>query len=66
MKQNYFLRTLAVLLFLRFFVPSTIHGQSKATYEESLYEALEYRLLGPFRGGRSCTVAGVPGKPNLY
>jgi photosystem II stability/assembly factor-like uncharacterized protein len=36
------------------------------TYDESLYDALEYRLIGPFRGGRSAAVTGVPGKPNLY
>lgn len=29
-------------------------------------EALRYRLVGPFRGGRSCAVAGVPGKPLLF
>lgn len=38
-------------------------GQS---YDESLYGALEYRLLGPFRGGRSAAVTGVPNKPNLF
>ncbi|MFT5437579.1 MAG: photosystem II stability/assembly factor-like uncharacterized protein, partial [Ulvibacter sp.] len=31
-----------------------------------LYDALDYRLLGPFRGGRSAAVTGVPGKPNLF
>lgn len=36
------------------------------TYDEALYGALEYRLIGPFRGGRSAAVTGVPGKPNLY
>lgn len=36
------------------------------TFEESHYEALEYRLVGPFRGGRSATVTGVPNQPNLY
>ncbi|MDX1461783.1 MAG: glycosyl hydrolase, partial [Marinirhabdus sp.] len=36
------------------------------TYDDSLYGALEYRLIGPFRGGRSAAVTGVPGKPNLY
>ena len=34
--------------------------------DESLYDALEYRLIGPFRGGRSASVTGVPGKPNLF
>ena len=40
--------------------------QSGPQYPEELYSSLEYRLIGPFRGGRSGTVAGVPGKPNLY
>ena len=36
------------------------------TYDEKLFDALEYRLVGPFRGGRSAAVAGVQGKPNLF
>lgn len=36
------------------------------SYNESLYDALEYRLIGPFRGGRSAAVTGVPHKPNLF
>lgn len=36
------------------------------TYDESLYDGLEYRLVGPFRGGRSCAVTGVPGNPMLF
>ncbi|NNL79924.1 MAG: glycosyl hydrolase, partial [Flavobacteriaceae bacterium] len=35
-------------------------------FDESHYSALEYRLVGPFRGGRSAAVTGVPGKPNLF
>lgn len=31
-----------------------------------MYSALEYRLIGPFRGGRSAAVTGVPGKPDLF
>ncbi|NVN16926.1 glycosyl hydrolase [Muricauda sp. HICW] len=40
--------------------------QSSPEYPEELYSSLEYRLIGPFRGGRSGTVAGVPGEPDLY
>ncbi|WP_445383487.1 VPS10 domain-containing protein [Robiginitalea sp. IMCC43444] len=36
------------------------------SYPESLYSSMEYRLVGPFRGGRSAAVTGVPGKPNLF
>lgn len=37
------------------------------TYSPSLYAAMRYRLVGPFRGGRAITVAGIPGDPKtLY
>jgi photosystem II stability/assembly factor-like uncharacterized protein len=36
------------------------------TVNEDLYDALEYRLIGPFRGGRSAAVTGVPDQPNLF
>ncbi|MDC7995076.1 VPS10 domain-containing protein [Altibacter sp. HG106] len=35
-------------------------------YDEALYGSLEYRLIGPFRGGRSAAVTGVPEQPNLF
>ncbi len=36
------------------------------SYDEKLYNALEWRSIGPYRGGRSAAVTGVPGKPNLF
>ncbi len=36
------------------------------TYDESLYDALEWRSIGPFRGGRSVAVAGASSQPNVY
>ncbi|MAT54344.1 MAG: glycosyl hydrolase [Saprospirales bacterium] len=36
------------------------------TYDQKLYDALQWRLVGPFRGGRSAAVTGVPGKPKLF
>ncbi|MCH1517903.1 MAG: glycosyl hydrolase, partial [Flavobacteriaceae bacterium] len=36
------------------------------TFDTSLYGSLEYRELGPFRGGRAAAVTGVPGQPNLF
>lgn len=36
------------------------------TFDPALYDALTYREIGPFRGGRSAAVTGVPGKPNLF
>ena len=38
----------------------------KVSYDTSLYAGMKWRSIGPFRGGRSSTATGVPGKPNLY
>lgn len=35
-------------------------------FAEKYYNALQWRNIGPFRGGRSAAVTGVPGKANLY
>ncbi|HET7622268.1 MAG TPA: hypothetical protein VFK39_10230, partial [Gemmatimonadaceae bacterium] len=32
----------------------------------SLYSGLRWRHLGPFRGGRTDAVSGVPGRPNEF
>lgn len=41
-------------------------SQAQTAYPQELYSSLEYRLVGPFRGGRSAAVTGVPGQPNRY
>ncbi|WP_375579075.1 glycosyl hydrolase [Marivirga tractuosa] len=35
-------------------------------YDEKLYDALEWRGIGPYRGGRSAAVTGVADQPNLF
>ena len=45
-------------LFCSFFFLSSTNIQAQDV-DPSLYEALEYRLIGPFRGGRSAAVTGV-------
>ncbi|MCB0400322.1 MAG: glycosyl hydrolase, partial [Winogradskyella sp.] len=58
--MRFFTSLLAILLSF-----SGLNSQSQ-NFQESDYGALEYRLLGPFRGGRSAAVTGVPNQPNLY
>jgi photosystem II stability/assembly factor-like uncharacterized protein len=61
---HYSLPTIFAILMLFFgIIPLTTNAQ---TYDEAAYDALEYRLIGPFRGGRSAAVTGVPSKPNLF
>ncbi|MEO1436574.1 MAG: glycosyl hydrolase [Bacteroidota bacterium] len=42
-------------------VPSPV-----TAYNLDLIKSVEYRSIGPFRGGRSCAVSGVEGHPNLF
>ncbi|QXP51250.1 glycosyl hydrolase [Cellulophaga sp. HaHa_2_1] len=71
MKTNYLKNSMILLLLC--VLPLTALAQKKkkskqttAQIPETLYSSLEYRLLGPFRGGRSAAVTGVPGQPNLF
>src|SRR6267154_4263945 len=41
-------------------------AKNTLSYDEKLYQALEWRSIGPYRGGRSAAVTGVSGKPNLF
>jgi photosystem II stability/assembly factor-like uncharacterized protein len=34
--------------------------------EEKPFKGMRYRMIGPFRGGRSLTAAGIPGDPTTY
>ncbi len=55
--------TLFIAIGLLLFNYSPTQGQN---ISEDQYKSLEYRQIGPFRGGRSAAVTGVPGQPNLY
>jgi photosystem II stability/assembly factor-like uncharacterized protein len=34
--------------------------------QPKLYECLRWRMIGPFRGGRTVGATGVPGQPNVF
>jgi photosystem II stability/assembly factor-like uncharacterized protein len=36
------------------------------SYDPTLFSELRWRLIGPFRGGRTVAAVGVPGQPNLF
>ena len=37
-----------------------------AAVDSKLYDGMKWRQVGPFRGGRSAAVTGVPGSPTLF
>ncbi|HZK99836.1 MAG TPA: hypothetical protein VFC47_08040 [Caulobacteraceae bacterium] len=38
----------------------------QAGIPDSAFSAMNWRSIGPFRGGRAVAVAGVPGQPNVF
>src|SRR5262245_56712336 len=38
----------------------------KPTIDASLLSGIQWRNIGPFRGGRATTATGVPGQPLVY
>ncbi|MFO0095313.1 MAG: WD40/YVTN/BNR-like repeat-containing protein, partial [Gemmatimonadaceae bacterium] len=57
-------------------VPIALHAQGPAkppvraaalsTFDSTVFTALSWRNIGPFRGGRSVAVAGLPSQPLTY
>ena len=50
-------------------IPGTLQAQetdSDAKYATDLYEGLTFRMVGPYRGGRSTAVAGFVNKPTHF
>ncbi|MFK7830498.1 MAG: WD40/YVTN/BNR-like repeat-containing protein [Congregibacter sp.] len=45
---------------------SAVPLQARSQIAPSLIDGLEYRLVGPWRGGRVTAVTGVPENPHLY
>ncbi len=41
-------------------------AQENMVYDTTLYGALEYRMIGPFRAGRVTAVTGIAEKPYTY
>jgi photosystem II stability/assembly factor-like uncharacterized protein len=68
MKLPHFLLAVLIIVSGQALQAQKKNAAAKATtgYDEKLYNALEWRNIGPFRGGRSAAVTGVPGKPNLF
>ena len=44
----------------------SVEESESAKPEEKAFKGMKYRLIGPFRGGRSLTAAGIPGDSTTY
>jgi photosystem II stability/assembly factor-like uncharacterized protein len=46
--------------------PEGTPPHTPATHAADLYAGLRWRMIGPFRGGRTVAATGVPGQPNVF
>ncbi|MCX6207165.1 MAG: glycoside hydrolase [Bacteroidetes bacterium] len=53
----------AFLFFLLVFSIQTLQAQP---YSNSYFNAMQYRMIGPHRGGRTVGAVGVPSQPNVF
>ena len=51
-----------LIFFLILFI--TFHSLSQT--DKSLYQNLEYRMIGPYRAGRTVGAVGIPSQPNVF
>ncbi len=56
-------RVVRLFLFFAIFLPATA---SLSQVPENTYQELHWRMIGPFRGGRTRAAAGVPSQPNVF
>src|SRR5262244_4750 len=53
----------AVCLILALLWCDPIHAQQ---FDPRLFSGMRWRSIGPFRGGRTVAITGVPGRPNVF
>ncbi|HEV2352209.1 MAG TPA: glycoside hydrolase [Terriglobia bacterium] len=56
---KFFTPYLSILIFLS---PAARAQQ----FNHNLYSEMQWRMIGPFRGGRTVAATGVPGQPNVF
>ena len=68
------MKTIRLLLLFLLIAPIGLHSQKRknksvpptVVLEDSLFHGLQWRNIGPFRGGRSVASTGVVGQPMTY
>jgi len=57
-------RLLVVLLFLVSLAAFTTASAQRI--DPALYQGMRWRMIGPFRGGRTVAISGIPDQPNVF
>ena len=55
-----------VLLLISSVLLAMCPAASAQTFDPKLFQELRWRMIGPFRAGRTVAIAGVPRQPNIF
>jgi photosystem II stability/assembly factor-like uncharacterized protein len=55
-----------VVLALLFVVSAFLMSAFAQQFDAKLYAGMRWRMIGPFRGGRTIAISGVPSQPNMF
>lgn len=66
MKKRSILLVVSLAIIAGGFDSKVLLAQERPDADKQLFDALKFRSIGPFRGGRSAAVTGVRGEPMLY
>jgi photosystem II stability/assembly factor-like uncharacterized protein len=60
------IRQLILTLFTLLVIGLSVSVSDAQQYPVSTYQEMRWRMIGPFRGGRTRAATGVPGQPNVF
>src|SRR5262249_58953446 len=58
-------RPLGLALLVLVAVP-TLPAAGAQEFDRKLYDSMRWRMIGPFRGGRTVGAVGIPSQPNVF
>ena len=59
-------RRFVLVMMAGVFAFSVVNLVKAQQFPESMYQEMRWRMIGPFRGGRTRAAAGVPSQPNVF
>jgi photosystem II stability/assembly factor-like uncharacterized protein len=60
------IRRLPLYIAVCWLLASPLPACADEPLDQRLYQSLRWRMIGPFRGGRTVGASGVPGRPNVF
>ena len=69
--KRLFSLTLVIIFLTSLFLPAQVENKNESNaglnkLSDSTYNSMRWRMIGPFRGGRTLAASGIPGNPDTF